>query len=119
MKLTLRQFYAAQALASLTAAPDYSKGPCNTSIAERAFVIADCMIRAEAQTGTDQSMIRELTERCYLYECAIQDALSVLLMPPVRRVKDWEAAMYNGLSKVNSERFIRPLGESKATWGQS
>ena len=44
--MTLRDYFAGQALAAMTAAPDYSKGPCNHAMAERAFLIADAMIAA-------------------------------------------------------------------------
>ncbi len=44
--MTLRDYFAGQALAAMTAAPDYSKGPCNHAMAERAFLIADAMITA-------------------------------------------------------------------------
>jgi len=44
--MTIRDWFAGQALAAMTAAPDYSKGPCNQAMAERAFVIADAMIAA-------------------------------------------------------------------------
>jgi hypothetical protein len=44
--MTLRDWFAGQALASMTVAPDYTKGPCNQAMAERAYVIADAMIAA-------------------------------------------------------------------------
>ena len=44
--LTMRDWFAGQALASMTAAPDYSKGPCNQAIADRAYLIADAMLSA-------------------------------------------------------------------------
>ena len=44
--MSLRDWFAGQALAAMTAAPDYSKGPCNQAMAERAYVIADLMIAA-------------------------------------------------------------------------
>ena len=44
--MTLRDWFAGQALASMTVAPDYSKGPCNAAMAERAYVIADAMLSA-------------------------------------------------------------------------
>jgi len=44
--MSLRDWFAGQALAAMTAAPDYSKGPCDQSMAERAYVIADAMIAA-------------------------------------------------------------------------
>lgn len=44
--MTLRDWFAGQALASMTATPDYSKGPCNAAMAERAFIIADLMLAA-------------------------------------------------------------------------
>ena len=49
--MALRDWFAGQALASMTAAPDYSMGPCNAVIAERAYIIADQMLTARAQTG--------------------------------------------------------------------
>lgn len=42
--MTLRDYFAAAALASMTVAPDYSKGPCNSSMARRAYDIADAML---------------------------------------------------------------------------
>ncbi len=42
--MTLRDWFAGHAMAVMTAAPDYSKGPCNAAIAERAYIIADAMI---------------------------------------------------------------------------
>ncbi len=47
--MTLRDYFAGQALAVMTAAPDYSKGPCNAAIAKRAYIIADEMLTARAQ----------------------------------------------------------------------
>lgn len=44
--MSLRDWFAGQALAAMTAAPDYSKGPCNAAMAERAYVIADAMLKA-------------------------------------------------------------------------
>ena len=44
--MSLRDWFAGQALASMTAAPDYTKGPCNHAMAERAYIIADAMIAA-------------------------------------------------------------------------
>ena len=44
--MTLRDWFAGQALASMTVAPDYSKGPCNFAMAERAYCIADAMLEA-------------------------------------------------------------------------
>ena len=44
--MTLRDWFAGQALASMTIAPDYSKGPCNASMADRAYHIADAMLAA-------------------------------------------------------------------------
>lgn len=40
----LRTDLAGMALAAMTAAPDYSKGPCNSAMAERAYVIAEWML---------------------------------------------------------------------------
>lgn len=46
--MTLRQWYAGMALQGLTSfcAPDYSAGACNSAIVDRAFLLADLMIRA-------------------------------------------------------------------------
>ena len=44
--MKLRDWFAGQALAAMTVAPDYSKGPCNGSMAERAYLIADAMLAA-------------------------------------------------------------------------
>lgn len=44
--MSLRDWFAGQALAVMTAAPDYSKGPCDHAIADRAYVIADAMLKA-------------------------------------------------------------------------
>jgi hypothetical protein len=44
--MTLRDYFAGQALTSMTAAPDYSKGPCNGAMAVRAYLIADAMLAA-------------------------------------------------------------------------
>ena len=47
--MTLRDYFAGQALSSMTVAPDYSKGPCNFAMAERAYCIADAMLAARKQ----------------------------------------------------------------------
>ena len=44
--MSLRDWFAGQALAVMTTAPDYSKGPCDHAIADRAYVIADAMLKA-------------------------------------------------------------------------
>lgn len=44
-----RMDFAGQALASMTVAPDYSKGPCDAAMAERAYVIADAMLAARKE----------------------------------------------------------------------
>lgn len=49
--MSLRDWFAGQALASMTTAPDYSKGPCNAAMAERAYVIADAMLAARKEGG--------------------------------------------------------------------
>ena len=49
--LSIRDYFAGQALAAMTAAPDYSKGPCNHAMAERAFLIADEMIIIRRKGG--------------------------------------------------------------------
>jgi hypothetical protein len=41
-----RERLAGQALASMTIAPDYSKGPCNEAMIERAFILADLAVTA-------------------------------------------------------------------------
>lgn len=45
--MSLRDWFAGQALSAMTIAPDYSKGPCNAALVERAFVIADLMLAAQ------------------------------------------------------------------------
>jgi hypothetical protein len=47
--MSLRDWFAGQSLSSMTAAPDYSKGPCNSSMAERAYLIADAMLKARGK----------------------------------------------------------------------
>ena len=47
--MSLRDWFAGQALGSMTVPPDYSKGPCNAAMAERAFVIADAMLAERAK----------------------------------------------------------------------
>lgn len=49
--MTLRDYFAGQALTTMTAAPDYSKGPCNAAMAERAYIIADAMLAERGKTG--------------------------------------------------------------------
>ena len=49
LPVDLRDYFAAHALAAMTASPDYSKGPCNTEMADRAFIIADAMLSARAK----------------------------------------------------------------------
>jgi hypothetical protein len=44
--MTLRDYFAAAALTGMSYAHDYSKGPCNAAIAERAYYIADAMLAA-------------------------------------------------------------------------
>lgn len=48
--MTLRDWFAGQALSIMTAAPDYSRGPCNDAIATRAYVIADAMLAERAKS---------------------------------------------------------------------
>ena len=48
--MSLRDWFAGQALASMTVATDYSKGPCNQAMADRAYVIADAMISARKES---------------------------------------------------------------------
>jgi hypothetical protein len=43
--MTLRDYFAAASLSSMMIAPDYSKGPCDTAIAQRAYFIADAMLK--------------------------------------------------------------------------
>lgn len=47
--MSLRDWFAGQALASMTVAPDYSKGPCNAEMARRAYCIADAMLAARKE----------------------------------------------------------------------
>ena len=49
--MTLRDWFAGQALAAMTVAPDYSKGPCNYEMAERAYIIADRMLEVRSKGG--------------------------------------------------------------------
>lgn len=49
--ILLRDWLAGQALAAMTTAPDYSKGPCNAALAERAYLISDLMLLARAKTS--------------------------------------------------------------------
>mgnify|MGYP001168637515 FL=1 len=49
--MSLRDWFAGQALAAMTTAPDYSKGPCNAEIVERAFIIADRMLAERDKEG--------------------------------------------------------------------
>ena len=44
--MSLRDWFAGQALSSITVASDYSKGPCNQAMADRAYCIADAMLAA-------------------------------------------------------------------------
>lgn len=46
--LTKREYFAAMALQGLTSfcAPNYSAGACNSVVVDRAFLLADLMIRA-------------------------------------------------------------------------
>ena len=53
--MTLRDWFAGQALAGLLAnncAPDYSRGQCNAAAAERAFAVADFMLRAREKEAS-------------------------------------------------------------------
>jgi hypothetical protein len=52
--MTLLDYFAGQALASMTVAPDYSKGPCNAAMAERAYVIAELMLTEKAKREAKQ-----------------------------------------------------------------
>lgn len=51
--MSLRDYFAGQALAAMTVAPDYSKGPCNYEMAERAYVIADSMMEIRSKEGRE------------------------------------------------------------------
>jgi hypothetical protein len=51
--MSLRDWFAGQALASMTVAPDYSAGPCNSEMARRAYVIADSMLAERAKGGAE------------------------------------------------------------------
>ena len=46
--MSLRDYFAGQALAGMQIWADYSKGHCNAALVERAYVIADAML-AERQ----------------------------------------------------------------------
>ena len=47
-RMSLRDYFAGQALAGMQIWADYSKGHCNAVLVERAYVIADAML-AERQ----------------------------------------------------------------------
>ena len=49
--MSLRDWFAGQALAAMTVAPDYSKGPCNYEMAEKAYIIADRMLEVRSKGG--------------------------------------------------------------------
>ena len=42
----LRDYFAGQALAAMVLCSDYSIGPCNAAIADRAYAMADAMLKA-------------------------------------------------------------------------
>jgi len=42
--MTLRDWFAGQALVSMHLSHDYAKGPCNAAAAERSYRIADAML---------------------------------------------------------------------------
>lgn len=44
--MTLRDWFAGQALAGMRISHDYSTGPCNAAVVERAWIIADQMLAA-------------------------------------------------------------------------
>lgn len=47
--MSLRDWLAGMALSSMTAAPDYSTGPCDAAMVERAYRIADVMLAQRAK----------------------------------------------------------------------
>lgn len=47
--MTLRQYYAGQALAGMQIEPEYKTGPCNQNLAMRAWAIADQMLMCEGK----------------------------------------------------------------------
>lgn len=47
--MSLRDWFAGQALAGMQIWADYSKGHCNAAIVERAYIIADAMLKAREQ----------------------------------------------------------------------
>jgi hypothetical protein len=49
--MTLRDYFAGQALATMTVASDYSAGPCNEAMARRAYCIADAMLAERGREG--------------------------------------------------------------------
>lgn len=49
--MSLRDWFAGQALAAMTVAPDYSTGPCNFAMAKRAYIIADRMLEVRSKGG--------------------------------------------------------------------
>lgn len=47
--VTLRDLFAAFALTAVSAPANYHTGPCNAAIAERAYLIADAMLRERSK----------------------------------------------------------------------
>ena len=47
--MSLRDWFAGQALGGVRAPSDYSSGPCNAAVAKRAYAIADAMLRARGE----------------------------------------------------------------------
>ena len=50
--MSMRDWFAGQAIAGMRLPPDYSKGPCNAAAAERAYAMADAML-AERERGSE------------------------------------------------------------------
>lgn len=52
--LTLRDWFAGMTMAGMNYAPDYTKGPCNSATANRAYAIADELLLAREKGGVSQ-----------------------------------------------------------------
>ena len=48
--MSLRDWFAGQALAAMRPTPDYSAGPGNHTIAQRAYAVADAMLAERQRT---------------------------------------------------------------------